>query len=225
MAQLINDFKDLQNQLGYSFKDQNLLELALTHKSYSNSLNNERLEFLGDSILNSIISEYLFSRFTNQKEGLLTRMRAFLVKAETLTIKAEELSLEKLIKLSKGTANLSKDRKNSILEGAFEAVIGAIFLDGGWDASKEITLKAFNKNLEALSEDMSFKDPKTELQELFQSRKIELPKYNLEDLGKSNFSCTVNYKDMIFKSSGTSKRIAETNVAMQLLAYMNQNND
>ena len=217
--------KGLQIQLGYSFKDQNLLELALTHKSYSNSLNNERLEFLGDSILNSIISEYLFSRFTNQKEGLLTRMRAFLVKAETLTIKAEELSLEQIIKLSKGTANLSKDRKNSILEGAFEAVIGAIFLDGGWDASKEIILKAFSKNLEALSEDMSFKDPKTELQELFQSKKIELPKYNLEDLGNSNFSCTVNYKDMIFKSSGTSKRIAQTNVAMQLLAYMNQNND
>ena len=217
--------KDLQIQLGYFFKDETLLELALTHKSYSNSLNNERLEFLGDSILNSIISEYLFSRFTNQKEGLLTRMRAFLVKAETLTIKAEELSLEQVIKLSKGTANLSKDRKNSILEGAFEAVIGAIFLDGGWDASKEITLKAFSKNLEALSEDMSFKDPKTELQELFQSKKIELPKYNLEDLGNSNFSCTVNYKDMIFKSSGTSKRIAQTNVAMQLLAYMNQNND
>ena len=216
--------KDLQIQLGYFFKDETLLELAITHKSYSNSSNNERLEFLGDSILNSIISEYLFSRFTNQKEGLLTRMRAFLVKAETLTIKAEELSLEQIIKLSKGTANLSKDRKNSILEGAFEAVIGAIFLDGGWDSSKEITLKAFSKNLEALSEDMSFKDPKTELQELFQSKKIELPKYDLEDLGNSNFSCRVNYKDMIFKSSGTSKRIAETNVAMQLLAYMNQNN-
>ena len=218
-------FKNLQIQLGYSFKDQTLLELALTHKSYSNILNNERLEFLGDSILNSIISEYLFSRFTNQKEGLLTRMRAFLVKAETLTIKAEELSLEQIIKLSKGTANLSKDRKNSILEGAFEAVVGAIFLDGGWDASKEITLKVFSKNLEALSEDMSFKDPKTELQELFQSKKIELPKYKLEDIGNSNFSCTVNYKDMVFRSSGTSKRIAETNVAMQLLAYMIQNND
>jgi ribonuclease-3 len=217
--------KDLQIHLGYSFKDQTLLELALTHKSYSNSLNNERLEFLGDSILNSIISEYLFSRFTNQKEGLLTRMRAYLVKAETLTIKAEELSLEQIIKLSKGTANLSKDRKNSILEGAFEAIVGAIFLDGGWNASKEITLKVFCKNLEALSEDMSFKDPKTELQELFQSKKIELPKYNLEDLGNSNFSCTVNYKDMVFRSSGTSKRIAETNVAMQLLAYMNQNYD
>ncbi len=217
--------KDLQTQLCYVFKDETLLELALTHKSYSNSLNNERLEFLGDSILNSIISEYLFSRFTNQKEGLLTRMRAYLVKAETLTIKAEELSLEKLIKLSKGTANLSKERKNSILEGAFEAVIGAIYIDGGWNASKEITLKTFSKNLEALSEDMSFKDPKTELQELFQSNKIELPKYELEDLGNNNFSCTVNYDEMMFRSSGASKRIAETNVAMQLLAYINQKND
>lgn len=217
--------KDLQTQLCYVFKDQSLLELALTHKSYSNSLNNERLEFLGDSILNSIISEYLFSRFTNQKEGLLTRMRAYLVKAETLTIKAEELSLEKLIKLSKGTANLSKERKNSILEGAFEAVIGAIFIDGGWNASKEISLKTFSKNLEALSEDMSFKDPKTELQELFQSNKIELPKYELEDLGNNNFSCSVNYDEMMFRSSGASKKIAETNVAMQLLAYINQKND
>jgi ribonuclease-3 len=217
--------KDLQTQLCYVFKDETLLELALTHKSYSSSLNNERLEFLGDSILNSIISEYLFSRFTNQKEGLLTRMRAYLVKAETLTIKAEELSLEKLIKLSKGTANLSKERKNSILEGAFEAVIGAIFIDGGWNASKEITLKTFSKNLEALSEDMSFKDPKTELQELFQSNKIELPKYELEDLGNNNFSCAVNYDEMMFRSSGASKRIAETNVAMQLLAYINQKND
>ena len=142
-------YKDLQNRLGYTFKDEALIELALTHKSFSNISNNERLEFLGDSILNSIISEYLFIRFNNQKEGLLTRMRAYLVKDETLTIKAEELSLEKVVKLSKGTANLSKERKNSILEGAFEAVIGAIFIDGGWDAVKDITLKAFNKKFKA----------------------------------------------------------------------------
>tara|TARA_B100001287_G_scaffold35774_2_gene25330 strand:+ start:240 stop:902 length:663 start_codon:yes stop_codon:yes gene_type:complete len=217
--------KDLQNRLGYTFKDEALIELALTHKSFSSISNNERLEFLGDSILNSVISEYLFNRFNNQKEGLLTRMRAYLVKAETLTIKAEELSLEKVVKLSKGTANLSKERKNSILEGAFEAVIGAIFIDGGWAAAKDITLKAFNKNLAALSEDMTFKDPKTELQELFQSLKSDLPKYIIEDIGKGKFSCTVKYKDMVFESSGTSKRIAETNVAMKLLAYIKQNDD
>jgi ribonuclease-3 len=217
-------YKDIQNRIGYNFKDQSLLELALTHKSFSNTANNERLEFLGDSILNSIISEYLFLRFNNKKEGLLTRMRAFLVKAETLTTKAEELSLEKIIKLSKGTANLSKERKNSILEGAFEAVVGAIFIDGGWNVAKEITLKTFKKNLEVLSEDMTFKDAKTELQELFQSLKSDLPKYNVEDIGKNNFLCKVNYKDMVFDSTGTSKRIAETNVAMKLLAYIKQNN-
>ena len=216
-------YKDLQNRLGYTFQDEALIELALTHKSFSNISNNERLEFLGDSILNSIISEYLFIRFNTQKEGLLTRMRAYLVKAETLTIKAEELSLEKVVKLSKGTANLSKERKNSILEGAFEAVIGAIFIDGGWEAAKDITLKAFSKNLAALSEDMTFKDAKTELQELFQSLKSDLPKYIIEDIGKGKFSCTVKHKDMVFESSGTSKRIAETNVAMKLLAYIKQN--
>jgi len=209
--------------LGYTFQDEALIELALTHKSFSNISNNERLEFLGDSILNSIISEYLFIRFNTQKEGLLTRMRAYLVKAETLTIKAEELSLEKVVKLSKGTANLSKERKNSILEGAFEAVIGAIFIDGGWEAAKDITLKAFSKNLAALSEDMTFKDAKTELQELFQSLKSDLPKYIVEDIGKGKFSCTVKHKDMVFESSGTSKRIAETNVAMKLLAYIKKN--
>ena len=216
-------YKDLQNRLGYTFQDEALIELALTHKSFSNISNNERLEFLGDSILNSIISEYLFIRFNTQKEGLLTRMRAYLVKAETLTIKAEELSLEKVVKLSKGTANLSKERKNSILEGAFEAVIGAIFIDGGWEAAKDITLKAFSKNLAALSEDMTFKDAKTELQELFQSLKSDLPKYIIEDIGKGKFSCTVKHKDMVFESSGTSKRIAETNVAMKLLAYIKKN--
>ena len=113
------DYKELQHQLNYKFKNIELLELALTHKSYSNSNNNERLEYLGDSILNSAISQYLFKRFTNEKEGLLTRMRAYLVKAETLIIKAEEFALGDYIKLSKGTANLSKDRKNSILEDAF----------------------------------------------------------------------------------------------------------
>ena len=150
-------------------------------------------------------------------------MRAYLVKAETLTIKAEELSLEKVVKLSKGTANLSKERKSSILEGAFEAVIGAIFIDGGWEAAKDITLKVFNKNLAALSEDMTFKDAKTELQELFQSLKSDLPKYIVEDIAKGKFSCRVKHKDMVFESFGTSKRIAETNVAMKLLAYIKHN--
>jgi ribonuclease-3 len=216
------DYKRLQNQLNYKFKNIQLLELALTHKSFSSIQNNERLEFLGDSILNSIISEYLFNRFTNQKEGLLTRMRAYLVKADTLVIKAEEFVLSDYIKLSKGTANLSKDRKNSILEDAFEAIIGAIFIDGGWNQVRDTTLNIFNKNLLALSEDMTFKDAKTELQELLQSMKHDLPKYMIDDLEKGQFSCVIDFQGITFESVGPSKRVAETNVAMKVLAHIKE---
>lgn len=213
-------YKDLQTQLSYNFKDKELLELAFTHKSYSNSQNNERLEFLGDSILNSVISKYLFDRFDNEKEGLLTRMRAFLVKAETLITKAEELSLDKYIKLSKGTANLSKERKNSILEDAFEALIGAIFIDGGWDIANEVILSIFNKDLKSLSSEMNFKDAKTELQELFQSMKYELPKYNTKEIEGGEFTCLVSYNGLTFEAKGNSKRAAETNVAIELLSQI-----
>ena len=216
------DYKRLQNQLNYKFKNIQLLELALTHKSYSSIQNNERLEFLGDSILNSIISQHLFKRFTNQKEGLLTRMRAYLVKADTLVIKAEEFVLSDYIKLSKGTANLSKDRKNSILEDAFEAIIGAIFIDGGWDQARDTTLNIFNKNLLALSEDMTFKDAKTELQELLQSMKHDLPKYMIDDSEKGQFSCVIDFQGITFESAGPSKRVAETNVAMKVLAHIKE---
>ena len=113
------NYNELQHQLGYKFKNLDLLELALTHKSFSNSKNNERLEFLGDSILNSIISQYLFKRFNGEKEGLLTRMRSYLVKAETLTIKAEEFALGDYIKLSKGTANLIKRQKKLYFRRCF----------------------------------------------------------------------------------------------------------
>ena len=140
-------YNELQTKLGYSFKNIELLKLALIHKSYSNTTNNERLEFLGDSILNTVISQYLFLKFSNEKEGLLTRMRAYLVKAETLTMKAEELGLIDYIQLSKGTANLSRERKNSILEDSFEATIGAIFLDSGWDQVNMIVLEFLITNL------------------------------------------------------------------------------
>ena len=98
------EIKALEDKLGYVFKNQKLLELALIHKSSDNISNNERLEFLGDTILNSIISEYLFLKFPNEKEGLLTRMRSYLVKGDTLSKKANQIDIVKFIKLSKGTA-------------------------------------------------------------------------------------------------------------------------
>lgn len=218
-------YKDLEKNLNYKFKNIKHLELALTHKSFSNANNNERLEFLGDSILNSIISQHLFKRFVDVKEGLLTRMRAYLVKAETLTIKAEELSLGDYIQLSKGTANLSKDRKNSILEDSFEAIIGAIYLDSNWDQVNTIVLDTFDKELKSLSADMNFKDSKTELQELLQSMRLDLPKYVLESIGSEGFNCSVDFKDQTFQSVGISKQRAETRAALKVLEYIKSNNE
>jgi ribonuclease-3 len=218
-------YKELQRKLGYSFKNIELLKLALIHKSYSNTTNNERLEFLGDSILNTVISQYLFLKFSNEKEGLLTRMRAYLVKAETLTMKAEELDLIDCIQLSRGTANLSRERKNSILEDSFEATIGAIFLDSGWDQVNMIVLGIFNNELKHLSADMNFKDPKTELQELLQSMKLNLPVYSIEEIAGGGFNCSVNYDDNIFSSSGITKRSAETSTATKVLEYMRNVHD
>ena len=217
-------YKLLQENISYNFKNIQLLELAFVHKSFDNKHNNERLEFLGDSILNSVIAQYLFLKFPNEKEGLLTRMRAHLVKAESLTKKSLELSLDDYIKLSKGTANLSSDRKNSILEDSFEALIGAIFLDSGWDQVNMITLNIFNKELLSLSADTEFKDSKTELQELLQSMKLELPKYIIEDTN-TGFNCSIEFKGNTFTASGASKQSAETDVASLVLVHIKKSND
>jgi len=217
-------YKLFQENISYNFKNIQLLELAFVHKSFDNKHNNERLEFLGDSILNSVIAQYLFLKFPNEKEGLLTRMRAHLVKAESLTKKSLELSLDDYIKLSKGTANLSSDRKNSILEDSFEALIGAIFLDSGWDQVNMITLNIFNKELLSLSADTEFKDSKTELQELLQSMKLELPKYIIEDTN-TGFNCSIEFEGNTFIASGPSKQSAETDVASLVLLHIKKSND
>ncbi|MDA9342721.1 ribonuclease III [Gammaproteobacteria bacterium] len=217
-------YKLLQENISYNFKNIQLLELAFVHKSFDNKHNNERLEFLGDSILNSVIAQHLFLKFPNEKEGLLTRMRAHLVKAESLTKKSLELSLDDYIKLSKGTANLSSDRKNSILEDSFEALIGSIFLDSGWDQVNMITLNIFNKELLSLSADTEFKDSKTELQELLQSMKLELPKYIIEDTN-TGFNCSIEFEANTFTASGPSKQSAETDVASLVLLHIKKSND
>ena len=123
----------IEKNIGYSFVNSQLLELAFVHKSYNNKLNNERLEFLGDTILNSIISQYLFLKYPEASEGHLSRIRSMLVQSQSLADKAKSIKLNKAVKLSKGTANLQEDNKQSIYEGCFESLIGAIFLDGGWD--------------------------------------------------------------------------------------------
>ena len=213
------ELKALEEKLGYVFRDSSLLELAIIHKSSNNSLNNERLEFLGDAILNSIISEYLFMKFPNEKEGLLTRMRSHLVKGETLTKKANEIGIIKFIKLSKGTASLSDSRKHSILEGSIESIIGAVFLDSGWLQVKAFILDLFKTELADIEADQEFRDSKTELQELLQSKKLDLPRYitSETDLG---FDCHILIDDRKFIGAGNSKRHSEIAVAKEALNYL-----
>ena len=214
----------LEDKLGYSFNNKDLLGLALIHKSFNNIENNERLEFLGDAILNAVISEYLYLRFDSENEGLLTRMRSYFVKAEMLTNKAEELGLIEYIKMSKGTANLDKKRKNSILEGVFEAVLGSVFLDGGWEKVKNLILDVFDDEFNSISADMEFRDSKSELQELFQSMKVSPPEYSLKNT-ENGFECTLSFDNKEFISKGRSKQISESRVAEAVLQYVKASND
>ena len=211
--------EDLSKKIGYEFEDIKLLDLALTHKSADNNSNNERLEFLGDAILSTVVSEYLYIKFPNQNEGLLTRMRSYLVKGDTLTRLAYKLELINFIKLSKGTANLSNERKQSILEGAVEAIIGAVMLDSNWETSKRFVLQLFQKQLSKISIDKEFRDSKTELQELLQSKKIDPPIYETKELD-DGFKSSIKYEDKIFNAKGNSKRDAEREVAKKALKFI-----
>jgi ribonuclease-3 len=217
------ELKTIEARLGYVFKNTELLELALVHKSSNNISNNERLEFLGDTILNSIISQYLFLKFPDEKEGLLTRMRSHIVKGETLTKRANELGIIDFIKLSKGTANLSKNRKFSILEGSIESIIGAVFLDSNWDGVQAFILNLFKQDLSNIDVDQEFRDSKTELQELLQSKGFKPPKYITTE-SKLGFTCEINLDNKEFIASGSSKRQSEILVAKEALNHLKSKN-
>ena len=214
---------DLSKKIGYEFADIKLLELAITHKSADSKSNNERLEFLGDAILSTVVSEYLYTKFPHQKEGLLTRMRSHLVKGDTLTRIAYKLELTNFIKLSKGTANLSSERKQSILEDVVEAIIGAVMLDSNWETSKKFVLKLLKKELSKISIDKEFRDSKTELQELLQSKKLSPPIYQTTEL-KDGFDCKIELNEISFIASGNSKRQAERAAAHEALTHLKLNN-
>ncbi|MDG1202267.1 MAG: ribonuclease III [SAR86 cluster bacterium] len=210
--------KDFELVINYSFKDQSHLMHAIQHKSLNKDINNERLEFLGDSILNSVIAEYLFIQFPNYQEGTLTRARATLVKGTKLTFKANQIGLDKIIKLSKGMINLSDDRKYSILEGAFEALIGAIFIDGGWKNTKKVIYKIYEDDFNNLSLDDNYKDPKSVLQEAMQAAGLSPPNYYTIEVKGKKFQSTLEVKNIKYSSTGKSKKSAETKLAESILA-------
>ena len=168
----------LQSRLGYTFQDAGLLQQALTHRSHS-SLHNERLEFLGDSILNCVVASVLYERFAAIDEGDLSRLRANLVKQQSLYEIAQKLELSQFLRLGEGELKSGGFRRPSILADTLEALLGAIFLDTGFDAARDVIRAFYIPILDSVDPRTLGKDAKTLLQEFLQSKKIALPTYNV----------------------------------------------
>lgn len=220
---MIASLDDLQRTIDYNFKDVSLLENALTHRS-KGSYNNERLEFLGDAILGFVVADILYSNFGQASEGQLSRFRASLVKKETLAALARELSLGDFLLLGSGELKSGGFRRDSILADALEAVIGAMYLDGGIDVARSLIESCLKDRLDSLTlEGADTKDPKTCLQEYLQGRHLALPKYDVvatfgdEHNQSFEVSCVVAGLNGPVKGSGTSRRRAEQAAAQQAL--------
>lgn len=172
------DFKLLQTRLDHTFKDAALLQQALTHRSHS-SLHNERLEFLGDSVLNCVVASLLFERYNKIDEGDLSRLRANLVKQQSLYEIAQRLELSQFLRLGEGELKSGGFRRPSILADTLEALFGAIFLDAGFDAARDVIRSLYIPILDTVDPRTLGKDAKTLLQEYLQGKKIALPQYNV----------------------------------------------
>lgn len=217
----------LTKKLGYEFDDASLLHQALTHRS-AKGAHNERLEFLGDSILGFVIAEALFEQFPQHDEGDLTRMRSSLVKGVTLAEIARYFNLGECLILGPGELKSGGHRRESILEDAIEAIIGAVYLDSTIERCKELILSWFDSRLKAIKPGNEQKDPKTRLQEYLQGRKIPLPSYEVVDTtGQSHnqeftVRCQTSVIDNEVIAKGTSRRKAEQEAAQQILALIEQ---
>lgn len=214
------------SQLGHQFTDQNLLRTALTHRSYGTP-NNERLEFLGDGILDCVIAAALYRRFADLPEGDLSRLRANLVRQETLHQLARQLSIGETLRLGEGELKSGGAQRPSILADALEALFGAIYLDAGFDAAAAVVLKLYAPLLDALQPGKVGKDAKTGLQEWLQGRKKALPRYTLvETSGAAHeqsfaVACELDDPPLRTLGQGSSRRIAEQNAAELAMRALN----
>lgn len=217
--------QELYRKLGYQFSNQKLLKMALTHRS-SDDENNERLEFLGDSIVNFIIAEALFLQFPRAQEGDLSRWRATLINRDALGKLAREFELGRFLFLGPGELKSGGGERQSILSCAIEAIIGAIYLDGGFAVTRECVLRWYKPLLHSLSFATSHKDPKTQLQEYLQGLHMSLPVYTVESVeGESHqqtfvVSCCVEGIPQKAMGNGTSRRRAEQEAAEIMLGMV-----
>lgn len=211
--------------IGYEFSNLGLAETALTHRS-AGSGNNERLEFLGDAILGFVIADFLYKHYGDADEGELSRLRAALVKGDSLAEIAKTLELGKYLNLGPGELRSGGHSRASILADAVEALIAAVYLDGGYPAAREMILQLFDKKLTRLSKKSQQKDPKTRLQELLQSRKITLPVYTILSItGEQHeqcfrVSCRVEELNLETEGVGSSRRKAEQSAANLFLRQL-----
>ncbi len=212
----------LQRLIGYDFENQALLTQALTHRSFG-SVNNERLEFLGDGVLNFIIASQLYLAFPKLDEGDLSRLRAHLVKEPTLGELAVTLNIGEALRLGEGELKSGGWRRPSVLADALEAIIGAVFLDSGFDAAQAVVIKLFTPLIDQIDPKSIGKDPKSLLQEYLQSKKIDVPGYEVLAIeGEAHcqtfrVECKVAKFNITTQGEGTSRRAAEQEAAR--LAY------
>ncbi len=212
--------------IGYRFTDQALLERALTHRSAGPD-NYERLEFLGDGLLNFLIAEAVYRNKPTASEGDLTRLRASLVRSRTLAELASEIGLGQCLRMGQGELGSGGFRRGSILADALEGLIGAIYLEAGIDEARAVVMRLFGQRLARLPDAESLKDAKTRLQEALQARGLALPKYELlESAGKDHereftVACRVPALALETQAEGSSRRKAEQSAAAQALAQLN----
>ncbi len=217
----------LLETLGYHFRDQSLLEAALTHRSLGRN-NNERLEFLGDAVLGLCVSELLYRAFPQVEEGDLSRLRASLVNQETLAEIAAEMDLGTYLRLGGGELKSGGFRRASILSDGLEAILGAVYLDGGFSPARDLIRQLYQERVRRLPPPEQLKDPKTRLQECLQGRGLSLPVYAVESIsGKEHaqvfeVSCVVPDTNFQSRGRGGSRRKAEQAAAAALLEKVNE---
>ncbi len=214
------------DSLGHPFNDPGLIRTALTHRSYGTP-NNERLEFLGDGVLDFVIADALYRRFPDLPEGDLSRLRANLVRQETLHSLAQQLDLGNRLHLGEGELKSGGATRPSILADALEALFGAVYLDAGFDAAHRVIVRLYQPLLAALKPGQFQKDAKTRLQEWQQGKKRALPRYVLlETSGAAHqqrfiVACELEQPALRTTGSGSSRRIAEQNAADEALKVLN----
>ncbi len=215
----------LQTRIDYTFQQPALLQQALTHRSFS-ATNNERLEFLGDSVLNFIIAHQLFHRFAHLPEGDLSRLRAKLVKEASLAEVAVSLNLGDALKLGEGELKSAGWRRPSILADALEAIFGAVYLDGGFVAAEHVVAHLYAQKLATIDPKAIDKDAKSQLLEFQQGKKMDLPDYEVISIeGEAHAQtftvrCTLHKLNITTTGAGTSRRVAEQQAAKLAMEHI-----